>query len=77
MPLLQLVLNLPFLIAGFLIKTVFFIRKSEGRAYVKGLAGGIKMCMKGRKYPFKTCNLANYLRIQMELWINTLKRFAA
>ncbi len=75
MPLLQLVLNLPLLVPGFLIKTVFFIRKGEGVTYVKGLMKGIGMCMKGKKYPFRQENLKNYLRIQWELWRNTVLRF--
>ncbi len=75
MPLLQLLLNLPFLLAGFLIKTVFFIRKGEGVTYVKGLIKGVKMCMGRKKYPFKSANLKNYIRIQWELWRNTILRF--
>ena len=75
MPLLQLVLNLPFLLAGFLVKILFFIGKGEGRTYVRGLMKGISMCMGGRKYPYKSINFRNYARIQLELWRNTILRF--
>lgn len=73
MPLLQLLLNLPFLIAGFFIKTLFFIKKGEGTTYVKGLLKGISMCVHGKKYPYKNRNLVNYIRIQLELWRNVIR----
>ena len=75
MPLPQLIINLPFLITGYLIKTVFFIRKGEGATYVKGLFKGIAMCRHDRKFPYMNKNLLNYFRIQWELWRNTLLRF--
>ncbi|MBQ7481696.1 MAG: glycosyltransferase family 2 protein [Lachnospiraceae bacterium] len=75
MPLLQLILNLPFLILGCLVKTLFFIRKGEGRTYVRGLFKGISMCAEGTKYPYRNGNLMNYVRIQLELWRNTVIRF--
>lgn len=74
MPLLQLVINLPFLIIGFLIKALFFIKKGEGVTYVKGLMKGISMCIKGKKYPYDKKNLGNYLKIQLELWKNAVLR---
>ena len=74
MPLLQLVINLPFLIAGYMIKTVFFIRKGEGVTYVKGLFKGISMCRREKKFPYRNKNLVNYFRIQWELWRNTILR---
>ena len=75
MPLLQLILNLPFLILGCLVKTLFFIRKGEGRTYVRGLFKGISMCAEGTKYPYRNRNLMNYIKIQLELWRNTVIRF--
>ncbi len=75
MPLLQLILNLPFLILGCLVKTLFFIRKGEGRTYVRGLFKGISMCAEGTKYPYRNGNLMNYVRIQFELWRNAVIRF--
>ena len=77
MPLLQLLINLPFLLAGYAVKTLFFIRKGEGAAYLRGLGRGVLMCVNGKKYPFKAANIKNYCRIQFELWINTIKRFGA
>lgn len=79
MPWVQILLNLPFLLAGFGIKTLFFIRKGLGCEYVGGLMKGIKLCIskEGRscKIPYRREHLGAYCRIQLLLWINTFKRF--
>lgn len=78
MPLLQLILNLPFLIAGFGIKFLFFCRKGFGKIYAKGLWAGVKLAASGdgrkKKVRFLWKNLGNYGRIQLELWINLFRR---
>ena len=79
MPLLQILINLPFLLAGFAVKTAFFIRKGFGGIYLKGLLRGFRIYYKegGRKMhvPFCLKNTGNYLLIQWELWVNTVRRF--
>lgn len=79
MPLLQLLLNLPFLVLGFLIKTLFFCRKKMGMLYVKGYLQGIKRCFteegKLHKVPFRLKHLKNYCRIQWMLYIDTIRAF--
>ena len=81
MPLLQIAVNLPFLAAGFLIKTLFFVKKGLGKTYVKGLIEGMKLCgsKKGRekRVKFKRKHLKNYICIQLELWGNIFRRFAS
>lgn len=78
MPFLQLILNAPFLLAGFGIKILFFAKKGFGRIYCKGLLEGIKLCRSeaGRrnKVPFCWKNLPNYLGIQLQLWGNLFRR---
>lgn len=78
MPLLQIVLNLPLFIPGFLVKTLFFAIKGYGKEYVKGIGKGFQLCKKGKKEGKKICfsaaNLKNYVRIQWELWVNTVRR---
>ena len=74
MPLLQILLNLPFLAAGFLIKWLFFARKGYGAEYAAGLWKGIRMCDRSRKVKFRSRNLKNYFRIQLELWGNMIRR---
>ena len=44
MPLLQVILNMPFLIPGFLVKYLFFMKKGLGEIYRKGILKGIKFC---------------------------------
>ena len=74
MPFVQLLINLPFLLAGTLIKILFFIKKGEGGTYIKGLCRGVGLCLKGHKYPYRNKNIKNYLKIQLELWGNMFAR---
>lgn len=77
MPLLQLLWNLPFLVSGFLVKSVFFACKGMGRLYLKGLAAGFRKLLseEGRsaKVPFCFGNLSNYLAVQGQLYLNILR----
>lgn len=75
MPFLQILLNLPFLAAGFGIKFLFFLLKGMGREYLAGVKNGFQISRKGRKVPFSLKNLPNYGRIQIELWLNIIRRF--
>lgn len=75
MPLLQIILNLPFLIVGFGTKLLFFTLKGFGKEYLAGIKNGFQISKKDRKVPFKFRNLLNYLKIQVELWINIARRF--
>lgn len=78
MPALQVLLNLPFLLAGYLCKVVFFAGKGLGGAYVKGLSEGTKLSLsevgKRERVRFKWRYFTNYLWIQGQLWINLLRR---
>ena len=80
MPFLQVVLNLPFLLAGYLVKSLFFLKKGMGKAYFGGLCRGIRLSCSGEgrrhKVRFHMKNLPHYLWIQGQLWINVLRRFA-
>lgn len=75
MPLWQIILNLPFLAAGFGIKILFFSLKGLGREYLAGIKNGFQISAKGKKVSFQRKNLRNYFRIQKELWLNILRRF--
>ena len=77
MPLLQIILNLPFLAAGFLIKFLFFAIKGMGKEYAAGIKNGFSISMKNQKVPFRIKHLPNYCKIQLELWINIIRRFRA
>lgn len=78
MPLLQILLNLPLLFAGFAVKALFFLRKGFGADYVRGLCRGFGLCasVEGRRHkvPFRPKYLHNYIAIQLELWRNICYR---
>ena len=73
MPLLQLLINLPFLFLGFLVKACFFARKKMGMLYIKGYCSGIARCFtpEGRKHKvkFKLKHFVNYFKIEIALFL--------
>lgn len=77
MPLFQVLVNLPFLCAGYFIKFLFFARKGMGGLYLKGLCRGLGRCFgedgRGHRVAFRWRNLGNYLGIQLELWGNLFR----
>ena len=79
MPLLQLIWNLPFLLLGFFVKTLFFFKKGMGLLYLKGLVNGVRKLtsQEGRnhKVSFQWRNLPHYLSIQAKLYKNTINLF--
>ena len=74
MPFGQILLNLPFLLIGFLIKYLFFVRKGLGKDYREGLRRGMALCRDNpdRKVKFCKGHFFGYLKIQLELWKNIL-----
>ena len=80
MPLLMVLINLPLLIPGFLVKTLFFALKGYGKDYIKGIGKGIALSANGRKtgkkVPYSLKETGAHLRIQIDLWVNVLRRFA-
>ena len=77
MPLLQILLNFPFLFVGYLTKLLFFIRKGLGREYLAGLAEGIKLSIgkEGRMYKqhLKASRRGGFVKIQFALWRNLFR----
>lgn len=71
MPLVQFLINLPFLLLGTLIKQLFFIKKGFGTDFFFGIIDGIKDFRKLKKVQFKFSNLLNYVKIEVELFVNT------
>lgn len=74
MPPAQLLLNMPFLLAGFAVKAVFFARMDLGAVYCRGLCKGIRLCAseagRAHRVHYNSGNLRSYIRIQLELWHN-------
>ena len=75
MPILQILLNLPFLVTGFGVKFLFFARKGMGWEYLAGIKNGFQISRKDRKVRFTAGHLPYYMMIQLELWINMVRRF--
>lgn len=73
LPFAQLVLNLPFILAGILIKMLFFLKKGFAKEYVKGIAAGIRGASDCRRVVFSPKNLKAYVRIQLALWGNMVR----
>lgn len=77
MPFVQLVLNAPFLLLGYLTKYVFFVRKGLGKEYRKGLAEGIMLCRNPECREQKVGGLFKhfkaYCHIQILLWRNLFR----
>ncbi|MBW9156998.1 glycosyltransferase family 2 protein [Clostridium tagluense] len=73
MPLLQLLINLPFIILGHIIKFIFFAKKGYMKDYMSGLKEGIKSSKKISKVKYRNKNIINYIIIQWKMIINTFK----
>lgn len=73
-PMVMKIVNLPFFLVGFAVKTVFFVRLGFGKEYVTGLLKGLTMPLKGKKLGFRREFWRNYVKFQLELWGNMLKR---
>lgn len=64
MPLLQLIINLPFLLLGYLVKWSVFSLKGFGKTYATGLKEGLTNLGKVKKVPFKAKHIGNYIKIE-------------
>lgn len=73
MPLFQLIINLPFLCTGFLIKGFMFVCTGYGKSYFKGLGQGLKNLRKTEKTQFHLKHMLNYLKIEMQLLMNVFR----
>ncbi len=71
MPFLQLLLNSPFIVSGWLIKLIFFLDKGMGKDYLAGTIEGLKGIRDLKKLSFKSVSLCNFVKIEIELMKNT------
>lgn len=78
MPVLMLIINLPLILLGIIIKQVYFSKKGLGSAHAKGLADGLKKIIRNSKkhVGVSSHNFKYYVLLQFELWINCVKRIA-
>ena len=73
MPVFMLLINLPWIAAGMVIKQLFFLKAGFGRAYLGGVKEGLKTVGKCRKNKtfFKAARLMTYIRIELMLIADT------
>lgn len=76
MPFLQLLINLPLILSGILIKSLFFLKKGFAGEYLRGIGAGITGCRECKKVRFSWKNLGNYAVIQLALWGNVIRILA-
>lgn len=69
MPLLMLIFNLPGIIAGTLIKYLFFLKKGFGKDYLEGLGEGLRGLKECRKHKtfFKPDRFFTYIKLELML----------
>jgi GT2 family glycosyltransferase len=73
LPLLLILINLPFLFLGFLVKAFFFTLKKMGMLYIRGYVKGISRCFskEGRKHhiKFQMKHFLNYCKVEIwQIW---------
>ncbi len=73
MPLLQLIINMPCLLLGYMVKQRVFASKGFGKEYKEGLIEGFKTLSKVKKIPFRFRNIPNYCYIEWLLIRNIFK----
>lgn len=73
MPLLQLLINMPWLILGTLVKQRVFESKGYGKAYKEGIVEGIKSLKDVKKVPFRIGHISQYIYIEWLLIKNTFR----
>ncbi len=76
-PLLQWIVNAPFLLMGCLIKGLFFSLKGLGKDYVKGLGDGIRLALseegRAKHVSFRFARFFRYILIEFELILNVFR----
>lgn len=75
MPILQLLLNSPFLLLGFTIKYIFFSKLGFGKEYREGIKEAFSNLNNIEKVKYSNKNLLNYVKIELEMILNTFKYF--
>ncbi|MCQ2401854.1 MAG: glycosyltransferase family 2 protein [Lachnospiraceae bacterium] len=69
MPLLMLLINLPFILLGVIVKQLFFVNRGFGKQYFNGFCEGIKKLPKvhEHKVRFRFKNLGHYVMMELHM----------
>jgi len=76
MPLVQLIINSPFLALGFLVKYLLFLKRGYGNDYAAGIKEGLETLNRIKKVTVQSKNIGHYFKIEGYLIVN-LFRFIA
>lgn len=75
MPVVQFIINFPFIIAGMTVKYFFFKKKNFGKYYLMGLKEGMNNLYKLKKVQYDSSNFWNYVKIEIDLIKGTVEYF--
>lgn len=75
MPILQLIINMPALAVGTIIKYMYFRKFGYAKPYVEGIKEAFSTLNKCNKVKFEFGNLWNYFVIEIELIMNAIEYF--
>lgn len=73
MPLLMLLLNLPFLLLGYLVKMAMFHVRGYGKPFRQGLKEGLRLLPRMKKPPFHIRNLPHYIWVEGSLFVGCFR----
>ncbi len=76
MPVLMLALNFPFLLLGYLVKTLVFHLRGYGRPWRQGFGQALRLLRKLRRPKFRFKNLPHYFWVQGSLFAGTFRFIA-
>lgn len=70
MPLIQLTINILFLLIGWFVKLLFFKKQGYGKEYIEGTLEALKTLNDIKRIKFKWKNTFNYINIEYKLIVN-------
>lgn len=73
LPFLMHILDLPFILTGILIKSIFFLKHGLTGVYLKAIFEGLRDIKKVKHIPFRLKNTGHYLAFEAELIINCFR----
>jgi len=71
LPVLQLAINSPFIIIGYLLKFLFFVRLGYSRSFLAGILEGARSLQRVKKVKYQSKHTWNYVKIECRLIVNT------
>ncbi len=72
MPVVQFMINFPFLVGGFLAKYLYFRKIGLGKVYKTGFLEGLKTCYQRNRIPYESRNFEHYVQIEKDILYSTL-----